>query len=249
MTAEVAQIWRHPIKSHGREALTLVELSAGQTMPWDRTWAVTHEKSKADGSEWAACANFLIGAKVPRLQAICAQMDEATGIVTLTHPDRPELRFDPTRDQDGFLDWVRSLVPDDRAAPTGIVRVPGRGMTDTDFPSVSLINLASHRAVGQRLGQDLSPLRWRGNFLLDGLSPWEEFEWIGKRLRIGAAELLVRERIRRCKATTVNTDTGIRDADTLDALQQGWGHTDLGVYAEVVRSGSVRTGDQVELLP
>lgn len=248
MTGTVAQIWRHPIKSHGREALQRVPLAEGRTMPWDRAWAVRHERSKADGTAWAPCANFSRGAKAPSLQAIQAVLDEADETLALSHPDLPDLHFDPATEQDRFLDWVGPIMPADRAASAAIIRVPDRGMTDTDYPSISLINLASHRAVGQRLGQDLSPLRWRGNFLLDGLAPWEEFDWIGKRLRIGTVEIEVRERIGRCLATAANPGTGKRDADTLNALQTGWGHTDFGVYAVVTGSGAVGLGDRIERL-
>ena len=52
MSGAVSSLWRHPIKSHGREALEQVTLSAGQTMPGDRVWAVAHEASKADDSVW-----------------------------------------------------------------------------------------------------------------------------------------------------------------------------------------------------
>ena len=51
MTGKVTSIWRHPIKSHGREELDEVTLAAGQTMPGDRMWAIAHENSKADNSE------------------------------------------------------------------------------------------------------------------------------------------------------------------------------------------------------
>ena len=180
MTGHVTHIWRHPIKSHGREALDQVTLAEGRTMPWDRYWAVAHEAARTEGSEWASCGNFSRGAKAPALMAIEATLDEATGRLTLTHPDRPSLSFDPETEAGAFLDWVRPLMPTDRAQSARILRAPGRGMTDTDFPSVSLLNLSSNRAVGQKLGQELSPLRWRGNFWLDGLGPWEEFEWIGR---------------------------------------------------------------------
>ena len=248
MTATVASIWRHPIKSHGHEALETVALTAGRTMPWDRCWAVRHTQSAADGTSWEPCANFSRGSKAPALQAIMAKLDEDSDTVTLTHPDRPELRFQPDSEADRFLDWVKPLMPPDRAASAGIVRVPERGMTDTDYPSVSLINLASHRAVSQRSGYDLSSLRWRGNFLLDGLAPWQEFEWIGKHLRIGGAELVVRERIFRCLATAANPMTGKRDVDTLGILKSGWQHTDFGVYAEVISSGDVQLADKVSLV-
>ena len=57
----------------------------------------------------------------------------------------------------------------------------------------------------------------------------------------------MRERITRCKATTVNPETGRIDADTLGALEAGWGHQDFGVYAEVISGGPVAVGDAVSL--
>jgi hypothetical protein len=121
-------------------------------------------------------------------------------------------------------------------------------MTDTDYPSISLINLGSHHALQQKIGRTISPLRWRGNFLLDGLTEWEEFELIGKRLKLGGTEIEVRERIKRCMASTANPETGKEDADTLGALMTGFGHTDFGVYAVVVKAGNVAIGDRIEIL-
>ena len=138
-------------------------------------------------------------------------------------------------------------MPADRAASARIVRVPGRGMTDSDFPSVSLCNMASHRAVQQKLGKELSIRRWRGNIWFDGLPLWEESEWLGREVQIGQAVFHVRERITRCLATTANPDTGERDADTLGALNS-WNHQEFGVYAEVIRGGEIKTGDTVQVL-
>ena len=93
--AEVAQLWRHPIKSHGREALDAVTLTAGQTMPWDRHWAVTHDATKFVPGSWAACQNFMIGSRTPGLAGIWAKLDEGSATLTLRHQDLGELSFDP----------------------------------------------------------------------------------------------------------------------------------------------------------
>jgi len=245
---KVAHIWRHPIKSHGTETLDSVELEAGRTMPWDRRWAVAHDASKADSAEWAPCVNFTIGSKAPKLMAIKARSNEETGLITLNHPDLPPFTFNPDTDSEAFLDWVKPLVPSNRAQSARVVRVPGRGMTDTDFPSISIANLASHAQVAEHLDQEISPLRWRANIWLEGLKPWEEFEWLGQRFRVGTAEFEIKERIKRCLATTANPETGERDADTLGALNAGWDHQDFGVYAEVVTPGRIALGDNAELL-
>lgn len=248
MTGRVADIWRHPIKSHGREALDGIHLIKGRTMPWDRTWAVAHEGSGADGTIWAPCGNFSRVAKAPALQAVSASFEEATGLITLTHPERPAITFDPDQATDDFLNWVAPLMPADRPASVRIVRVNDRGMTDTDYPSISLNNLASNDAVARHLGTPVEPERWRGNIWFAGLQPWEEFDWVGKKLRLGSVEMFIQEPIVRCLATTANPATGKRDADTLGALKNGWGHQKFGVYAKVVKSGDIVMGDRAKVV-
>jgi len=177
---QVSALWRHPIKGHGREALTGVTLAEGQAMPWDRLWAVAHELARLTEGEWAPCTNFSIGAKAPALMAINARVDETAGLVTLSHPDRPDLTFDPDRDAQAFLDWVRPLMPVNRAQSVRLFRLDGRGVTDTDYPSVSLLNLASNADLAARMEAEVSPLRWRCNIHLDGLAPWAEFDLVGR---------------------------------------------------------------------
>lgn len=248
MTARLARICRHPIKAHGREDLASVRLSAGAGLPWDRHWAVAHEAARLVPG-WNRCVNFARGAKAPGLMAITARLDEAGAGITLSHPEAADLRFRPDDEGDlaRFLAWVRPLNPSDRAQPAWIVTA-GRAMTDTDYPSVSILSLASNQALSEAMGVALSPDRWRGNFWVEGVAPWAEFGWIGKTLRIGGALLRVEERITRCKATTANPETGRIDADTLGALQGHYGHQDFGVYATVIEGGAVALDDVVEVL-
>ncbi len=248
----VTEIWRHPIKAHGREALDQVTLTQGECLPWDRRWAVAHEASCFDHERpnWQPCQEFSRGAKSPRLQAISTRVDPGYRNLTLSHPDLPDLTIDPD-DHDGagkFIQWVIPISNGNRMLPARLVRAPGRAMTDTDFASVSLINLATHRAIEAQLGQDISPLRWRGNLLLDGFEAWAEMDWIGRTLHIGTAELVVKEQITRCMGTTANPETGERDADTLGALKTGWGHQECGIYAVVTKSGALRQGDTVKVV-
>lgn len=245
MTGHVTDIWRHPIKSHGREELGSVTLETGKTLPFDRLWAVAHERSKADGSAWVSCGHFCRVAKIPSLMAITSALDEDAGTVTLAHPDLDDLTINPDTDQDSFVAWVKPIVPQDTLQPTRLVRADADAFTDSDFPSVTLCNHASHRAVEQRVGQSLSRHRWRGNIWMEGLAPWEEFDWEGKHVRIGDALLYIRERTDRCKSTHANPDTGRRDADILSALDS-WGHQDFSVRAEVIEGGRIAPDDKVE---
>lgn len=250
MTARLASIQRHPLKSHGREELAGVTLAQGAALPWDRRWAVAHEAARINDGAWAECQNFSRGSKAPALMAIDAALDEATGTLTLTHPDRPALRFRPAdpADTTRFLDWVRPLSPPDRAQPARIYSAADFAMTDTDYQSVSLLSLTSNADLGARMGVELSPRRWRGNLWLDGLAPWAERDWIGRTVKVGDAVLVIEEHIVRCLATTANPATGQRDADTLGALKALHGAQEFGVYAKVVKGGTIRAGDPVEVL-
>jgi uncharacterized protein YcbX len=244
MSWTLAQIWRHPIKGIGAEPLDHVGLHIDRPLPWDRAWAVLEEGGEA-GEGWRPCRNFLRGAKGPSLMAVLARMDGET--VHLSHPDRPPLAITP--DAEGaaraLFDWIAPIYPDDRRPPAALIRAPAIGMADANFASVSVLNLASLRALGQKLGQNLDTRRFRGNLWLDGLAPWEEFDLVGQRLRIGSAELEVIDPIGRCRATEANPETGRRDAATLAALEDGWGHTEFGVTAMVRRPGRVGVGDDV----
>ncbi len=62
---KVVEIWRHPIKSHGREALNTVAVTAGQTLPLDRAWAVAHDQTDADGSEMGFLCQFFTRSQGP----------------------------------------------------------------------------------------------------------------------------------------------------------------------------------------
>ena len=241
---------RHPIKGHGVESLDRVRLAAGETMPWDRRWAVPHEAARIDGAGWAPCRNFGRGAGAPSLMAVTAEWDEGEGRMTLRHPDRPDISFDPDAEGDRFVQWAAPLYPEGRPKPVALIRAEGQGMTDADRPWLSVHSLASLRAVEAEIGRPLSPHRWRGNLWLDGPEAWAEDEWTGRRLRVGAAVLEVTEPIYRCRATEANPSTGRRDADTLGALTRlrGEGETRFGMYAEVIEGGEVAVGDGAALL-
>ena len=88
MSGVLKDIWRHPLKSHGRENLQSVKLSVGQSLPWDRHWAVAHDSAKKDidSNGWMSCLNFSRGSKAPELMAINASFDERLKELTLTHP-------------------------------------------------------------------------------------------------------------------------------------------------------------------
>lgn len=248
MQARLAEIWRHPIKGIGAEALSSCELSPNRPLPLDRAWALLQDGGEA-GDGWRSCRNFLRGAKGPSLMAVKARTEEADGKyqIHLSHPDRPDISIDPEQDGAQLKDWVRPIYPADKPAPAALIKSPPQGMSDANFASISILNLASLRALSQKLGQRLDTRRFRGNLWLDGLAPWEEFDLVGKTLTSGDVALDVVEPIGRCRATEANPETGRSDAKVLATLSNGWGHTQFGVYAQVKTGGTLRLDDSLLL--
>lgn len=132
-----------------------------------------------------------------------------------------------------------------------VVSAPGHQFTDvsvhsaTLMRSISLINLASVRALEAELGVHLDPLRFRGNIVFDSDQPWVEFDWMDRELRIGETLVRAIRRTRRCPATGVNPTTSVRDLDVPMSLRDHFGHGDLGIYVEVLRGGTIRAGDEI----
>ena len=249
MTARLTQIVRHPIKSAGFEELTSATLAPDRALEWDRHWAVAHAAAQfgAAPDGWAPKLNFLRGWASAELMAISSRLDPEARRLTLSHPVAGTITLWPDDPADAarLIDWLRPLWPDTRPEPAHVVHVPGAPMSDNPEPWVAILNHASHRALGQRLGTDLSIHRWRGNLWVDGLAPWEEFDLVGHDISIGTVRLRIEERITRCRATTANPATGRFDADTLGALEQGYGHQDFGVFARVISGGPIHIGDTV----
>jgi uncharacterized protein YcbX len=245
----VANLWRHPIKGVGREELASVNVETGRCMPMDRHWAIAHETAKVDfeNPEWARCMNFARGARGYELMAVASQFDDATGLITLTHPKLETLVVNPDTDGDALVDWVAKISNPDRAMPARVFKAD-RGMTDSSHETLSIHTTASMDDLAQTLGQPLDQRRFRGNIWLDGYDAWSEFDWLGKSIRIGTAEFEITKPVERCMATTVNPDTGVSDADTLGTLNGKYGHQDFGVFAKVTKSGTINTGDKAELI-
>ncbi len=247
MTIAVAAIWRYPVKGIGRESVERVTLAPGGPLPGDRAFAVL-QQGAPDTDDWQPRRNFLQVASGPDLAAVTVTRD-AQDALTFRHADGTVTApLSLPRDGAALIAFAAPHWPEARPAPARIVVAPPEtGMPDNGAATLSVLNLASLAALSDRLGQPLQIERFRGNVILAGARPWEEFDWIGRDLTIGDLTLSVTERIERCRATEANTETGRRDANVPAALRDAWGHQDFGVYATVRTGGTIVTGAAVTL--
>jgi uncharacterized protein len=112
---------------------------------------------------------------------------------------------------------------------------------------VSIINLGSVAAVESMVGVPVHPLRFRANLYVAGWPAWREFDLLGQTLAIGAARLRVVKRIVRCAAVNVDPESAARDLEIPPTLMRRLGHSDCGVYAEVIDGGTIAIGDAIAM--
>jgi uncharacterized protein YcbX len=135
------------------------------------------------------------------------------------------------------------------------LRIVGDGRSpryhDEEPGRVTLHGRGSLQSLEAALGTDVSELRFRSNVAVDGLPAWEEQNWVGRKIRIGAVEFDVVKPKTRCLATHANPVTGERDLPILTTLTQKFGHENPTFAVAMLPSrggGEIRVGDQVAVI-
>jgi hypothetical protein len=249
VTSSVVDICRYPVKGLNAESLDAVALEPDRRLPDDRRFALAHAASRFQPTEpgWLPKSEFLTLVRSERLALLRARFESASGHLAIERAGKQVARARATEPtgRDILEQFFSAFLRDEARGAVRLAEAPGVAFTDVSAPFVSIINRASVRDLERVVGGPVDPLRFRGNLYIDGGAPWEEFGWVGREIDVGAARLAVAERIGRCGATNVDPATGARDLNILLALQQGFGHTQMGVYARVAAGGRVQRGDVV----
>lgn len=249
----IEYLYRYPVKGLSAEALEAAEVAEGGAIPWDRAFALAQGDAPFDPARpaWLPKMNFMCQMRNARIAGLRALFDPRSGLLAISGPDGSGVTADALTEA-GREEIQRFLVaflgPDARGAPR-FHHIPGFVFGDQRRPVVSLIGLASLRDFEAQVGARRHRRRFRANVWFSGAAPWAELDWVGRDVQMGGAVLRVVKRIARCKATEVNPLTTERDADPVAELRQLYGHSDLGVHAEVIESGRFAVGDGIALLP
>ena len=114
----------------------------------------------------------------------------------LNYPDASsleQLTFNPNNKELNLLKWIKPLCPSQGPSPNELYKVGDRGLTDTEYPSVSLLSIESLKELSSKIGSKLNTKRFRGNLWLSGGKPFEEFDWLGQEIVIGSAKFKIIE--------------------------------------------------------
>lgn len=245
----VVQVWQHPVKSMRGGRVAAGRLGE-RGLDGDRRWAVV---DVADGRALSAKWE-------PTLLTAAARFDGDRVVVTL--PDGRDLAAGEPASDAALSDWLGRDVRLERADPA--VRRAWRMHVDplddgsperelrsppgsfVDAAAAHLLTTAALAAAAALHPEgDWDVRRFRPTAVVDAPGAgFVEDDWVGCRVRVGAAAVRVLKPTDRCSMTVRAQGDLPGDADIFRTLAR---HHDrnLGVYAAVVEEGDVAEGDAV----
>ena len=273
----VKALWRYPVKSMAGSKLDEAVVTEGGILG-DRAYAVIDGTSGRVGSaktpkKWAAllalAADFVrppeAGAPLPPVRIVWpdgaeaasdgddadARLSETLGRPVMLTAERPETvsleRLDPLADEETVVD-------------IGALMMAGRF---SDYAALHLITTATMaRLAALRPESTFTARRFRPNVTIatpEGEAGFVENDWVGRELAIGAdVRLRVSDPTPRCSIPTLAQEDLAKDPQVLRTIVEhnrlpvplldGESLPCAGVYAFVIRGGTVKRGDAVRVI-
>jgi uncharacterized protein len=233
----IKSIFRYPVKSMAGVQIDSAVLG-WHGLKGDRRFAV-RRLSDQSGFPW------LTASRLPELLLYKPFGEASVDHDLPTHvrtPDGAEFSIDS--------DELRDEISRRHGGPVQLMQLK-HGIFDD--ATVSVIDVATVRAVEREAGRPLDVLRFRPNIVIEGNTdePFAEDQWVGKTLRFGTDDEgpAVSITMRDLRCVMINLDPATAESDTSvmkAALRLNTNHA--GVYATVISSGEVRIDQKVYLV-
>lgn len=252
-TVTITQLNRYPVKGLSAERLEAVDLTEEQGIPGDRLFGFARFNSGFDPANPKPLPKdrFVVLMNVAGLAGLHTRFHPQSKTLEINAPDVfKTFKMDETAQSIAAAEFLHQwLKLADPEPPRFVSSAPHR-FTDVSVTSprmmnaISVLNLASVRDFESRLDVPVHPDRFRANVVIDGVPPFAELEAVGGTLDFGDVTLRILSRTKRCAATEVNPLTAERDLKVPYLLRKELGHTDMGVYVEVLSRGALQTGQE-----
>lgn len=260
---QVKQLFIHPVKGLTPKELDRVTLQVGYGIPGDRSFALMYKQDDSDIDStkvpWMKKQNFIMQNDWHSLAALDCEYEDSgilrvkrKGVELLVGDTKTEIGRD--RISQFFTGYLAGIYPSLAAkypnrAPLQFVGTFGETRySDREAVHISLVSQATIDNLSQLAGQAIDVRRFRANIVVEGVSAWSEFDWIGQEMQLGTARIKIVDRINRCLNINVHPQTGERDIELLSLIQKHFHHTQTCISAKVISNGEVGKGDNFDKL-
>jgi uncharacterized protein YcbX len=259
----VVALYRYPVKGfHPESCETLTVLEEGR-IAGDRVLGFRFADSPAPDNAWSKKYELVVLANTPGLARLAVRFEDAAMRLRISHDGA--ILADEALDPGGrgrlcaaLERYVLGLKENPLSGhPERLpLRLVGDGVTpryqDSAGGQATLHSRETLAAVAAAIGDPaLNEVRFRSNIVIDGVAPWEENKWFGRRILIGGVEFNVVRHKTRCLATHANPETGERDVQMMPLLMRHFSQKEPTFAVGMVAGGGgrqIRIGDEVDTL-
>ena len=258
--ARVAGLYRYPVKGFTPERPDSLTVLANGRIAGDRALAFRFADSGLPETAWSKKYGFAVLANTPGLARLDVSVDH--------HAQQLRIALDgDVLVEDGLDAEGRKRIA--AAVERFVLKLPenplaehrqrrplqliGDAVTpryqDSEHGQITLHSRESVVSVARALRQpQIDELRFRSNIAIDGVAAWEEQDWIGRKIRVGAVLFEVLRPKVRCLATHANPATGERDLPVMQTLVRAFQQQEPTFAIALTTAGpggEIRVGDTV----
>jgi len=261
--ARVAALFRYPVKGFTPEACKSLTVLPEGRIAGDRVLGIRFANSGVADNAWSKKHEFVALVNTPGLARLYLRFNHRARRLRISLEGA--VLVDAALDEKGrrqIAAAVENYVLDLDENPLSRhperlpLRVVGDGVTpryqDNEAGQITVHGRASIAAVAAAAGDpNLSERRFRSNIAVEGMEPWEEQSWVGRKVRIGRVKFdVVRPKVR-CLAVNANPETGERDSPILATLLSAFAQQQPTFAVAMVTSGAggrIHIGDKVSIV-
>ena len=253
---QILELWRFPIKGFGGSQIATAQLATGGYFPYDRHFAISIGGQKiatARSGEWFPKAHFLQLMSHKDLAEYSCQYltDGAKPVLELLHQGRLCISIHPDS-FDGrrqFEDFIFNNFASHLRGQPRLMQMKDQAYSDQSTAFISIASNASLNIFADATGTAYSNRRFRINMIIDADRAFAEADMIGQTFQCGKALMMIQKPVGRCAAINVDPKTALRsDKDYVRLMREKFGHSNLGVFAKIIKGGEVKVGDELRLI-
>ncbi len=248
---KILELWRFPIKGFGGSQTGAATLATDGYFPHDRYFAISTGGKKittAKSGAWFPKAHFLqLMSNETLAEYSCLYLTDGNiPMLELFHQGRSCISINP-ENADGrrqLEDFIYSNFNNHLQGRPRLMRMKDKAYSDQSTAFISIASNASLNTFADATGTAPGNHRFRINIITDSNKPFAEADMIGQTFKCGKALVSVQKPVGRCAAINVDPKTAARSGrDYVKLMRETFGHSNLGVFAKVIKDGEIRVGD------